>query len=176
MPSRPATCRPRLPAGRARRRERGASAVEFALVLPLFMLLIGGVIDFGFIFAQQIAFNTATRDAARAGVLPTLSGTTRTCSDIAQQARVGAAAGAVGVTSTTGIAVTVTGTAGSCSLAAGSSAASGSSTIKPCTASATSATTDLQVTLSYQSKPPFPVPFMGTVTLGSKGNFQCEYT
>ena len=44
------------------------------------------------------------------------------------------------------------------------------------TGSATSATTDLQVTLSFGSKPPFPVPFMGTVNLGSRGNFQCEYT
>ena len=31
-------------------------------------------------------------------------------------------------------------------------------------------------TLTYASSPPFPVPFMGTLTLGSKGNFQCEYT
>ena len=35
---------------------------------------------------------------------------------------------------------------------------------------------DLQVTLTYASSPPFPVPFMGTLDLGSKGNFQCEYT
>ena len=35
---------------------------------------------------------------------------------------------------------------------------------------------DLAVQLTYTSSPPFPVPFMGSVNLGSKGNFQCEYT
>ena len=34
---------------------------------------------------------------------------------------------------------------------------------------------DRPIVLSYASSPPFPVPFMGTVNLGSKGNFQCEY-
>ena len=56
-----------------RRPERGAAAVEFALVLPVLILIIGAIIDFGFIFAQQISFNTAARDAARAGVLPSVA-------------------------------------------------------------------------------------------------------
>ena len=104
-----------------RRPERGAAAVEFALVLPVLILVIGAIIDFGFVFAQQIAFNTSARDAARAGVLPTVAGAKLNCGQVANKARVGASSGAVGVNNNgLGIGVTVTGAAGTCSLPAGS--------------------------------------------------------
>jgi Flp pilus assembly protein TadG len=160
-----------------RRTERGAAAVEFALVLPVLILIIGAIIDFGFIFAQQISYNTAARDAARAGVLPSVTGAKLTCAQVASRARVGASSGAVGAAPLT-IAVTVTGAGGTCSLPAGSSTASGASSSFPCTGSSGPSATvsDLAVQLTYASSPPFPVPFMGSVNLGSKGNFQCEYT
>ena len=48
-----------------RQRERGASAVEFALVLPFLLLLIGGIVDFGrFFYTQNIVVNAA-REGAR---------------------------------------------------------------------------------------------------------------
>lgn len=157
-------------------RESGASAVEFAMVLPVFVLIVGAIIDFGFIFAQQIAFNTSVRDAARAGVLSTMSGSTLTCAQVAQRARADGASGAVGAGAGDDITVTVTGAGGSCTLPAGSSTPTGDGGSRPCAGSATSPTTDLAVTVSYASSPPFPVPFLGTVTLDSRGNFQCEYT
>ena len=58
-------------------------------MLPVLILIIGAIIDFGFIFAQQIAYNTAARDAARAGVLPTVAGAKLTCGQVASKARVG---------------------------------------------------------------------------------------
>ena len=67
-------------------------------MLPVLILIIGAIIDFGFIFAQQIAFNTAARDASRAGVLPSVAGAKLTCAQVAAKARVGASSGAVGVT------------------------------------------------------------------------------
>src|SRR6478735_3432508 len=105
-----------------RRDEGGASAVEFALVLPVLFLIIGAIIDFGFIFAQQISFNTSARDAARAGVLPSVAGAKLTCGQVANKARVGASSGAVGATPLS-IGVTVTGAGGTCSLPAGSASA-----------------------------------------------------
>ena len=115
-----------------RRPERGAAAVEFALVLPVLILLIGAIIDFGFVFAQQIAFNTSARDAARAGVLPTVAGAKLTCGQVASKARVGASSGAVGVAQrawASGSPSPVP--AARCSLPAGSTSLSGASTIVP---------------------------------------------
>ena len=48
---------------------RGAAAVEFALVLPLFMTLVMGGVDYGyFFFSEQVVANAA-REGARAGTL-----------------------------------------------------------------------------------------------------------
>jgi Flp pilus assembly protein TadG len=48
-----------------RRGERGASAVEFALLLPFLLLLVGGIIDLGRLFyTQNIVVNSA-REGAR---------------------------------------------------------------------------------------------------------------
>ena len=57
--------------GRAdpRGRQRGAAAVEFALVFPLLLMLVVGVIDWGwFFFVDQLVTNCA-REGARAGTL-----------------------------------------------------------------------------------------------------------
>ncbi|MDY0166200.1 MAG: pilus assembly protein [Thermoguttaceae bacterium] len=52
-----------------RKNRRGAAAVEFAIVAPLFFLLIFGIIEFGrMIMVQQIITN-ASREGARVAVL-----------------------------------------------------------------------------------------------------------
>lgn len=48
-----------------KRSERGAAAVEFALVLPMLLLVIGGAIEFGRAFWFYDTLSKATRDAAR---------------------------------------------------------------------------------------------------------------
>lgn len=51
------------------RDDRGAAAVEFALVLIPLLLVIGGIVNFGVAFANQISLDNAVRQAARAGVV-----------------------------------------------------------------------------------------------------------
>lgn len=48
-----------------RRQDRGAAAVEFALILPVLVLLLFGIIQYGYFFFQSTAVEAATRDASR---------------------------------------------------------------------------------------------------------------
>ena len=50
---------------RARRGEGGVVAVEFALVMPLLLLLVFGTIEFGFMLNRDMIVGNASRDAAR---------------------------------------------------------------------------------------------------------------
>lgn len=45
--------------------EKGQSAVEFALVLPILIVLLCGIIDFGWLYCCNIAATNAAREAAR---------------------------------------------------------------------------------------------------------------
>jgi Flp pilus assembly protein TadG len=49
--------------------ERGSAAVEFALIAPLLLLIVFGVIDFGIAFTNYENVRSGTRDAARMGVV-----------------------------------------------------------------------------------------------------------
>ena len=48
-----------------RRREDGAAAVEFALVLPILVLLVFGIIEFGMTFRDTLTIASTTRSGAR---------------------------------------------------------------------------------------------------------------
>jgi Flp pilus assembly protein TadG len=49
---------------RPRRRETGQTLVEFALVFPLFLVMIFALIEFTFVFSGMLGISFATRDAA----------------------------------------------------------------------------------------------------------------
>jgi len=51
------------------RQERGAELIEMALVLPLLLLIIMGIIDFGFMFREMSVVTNAAREGARTGIL-----------------------------------------------------------------------------------------------------------
>ena len=141
---------------RTGRTERGASAVEFALVVPFLILLIIGMVNFGVVLTQQLSLGNAARQAARYAVV---SGPT--CTDVESQAR--GALGAPGMTSS-GPTFLLT-SSGSCPT--------------PCTGSAGRTDQNVTVTLTYRSNwvVPFPVPGLGTgMTLTGRGKFRCEFS
>lgn len=45
--------------------EKGTSAVEFAIILPILIMLVFGIIQFGLVFNKYIAITHATREGAR---------------------------------------------------------------------------------------------------------------
>ncbi|WP_202931077.1 TadE family protein [Aminipila terrae] len=47
------------------KKEKGQAMVEFALVLPLLLLLLCGICEFGYLFSHQILANNTCREAAR---------------------------------------------------------------------------------------------------------------
>jgi Flp pilus assembly protein TadG len=51
------------------RNERGAAAVEFALVVPLLVLLVAGIASFGRIYLLQTTISGAAREGVRAMAL-----------------------------------------------------------------------------------------------------------
>jgi hypothetical protein len=59
-----------LRAGRGYDQERGSQLIEFALVLPLLLLVVLGIMDFGLLFQKYEAVTNAAREGARIYVLP----------------------------------------------------------------------------------------------------------
>jgi Flp pilus assembly protein TadG len=55
------------PSSRLSDRGRGQTLVEFALVIPLFLILLMGVIEFAFMFNATLAINFASRNASLIG-------------------------------------------------------------------------------------------------------------
>jgi len=148
-----------------RRREDGASAVEFALLAPLLLLLLFGIIAFGLLFAQALALGNSAGQAARYGVVN--NSIPRTCADVVTEARNSAAPlvllPAAGVTITRGSSSTTA--TGVC----------GTPTNKPCTGS--QPTDNIYVTLTFDADVLVPIPGMGsTKRLTGLGVFRCEFS
>ncbi|EXF25284.1 pilus assembly protein TadE [Nesterenkonia sp. AN1] len=132
---------------RARERDRGASAVEFALVAPILVLMLLGIIAFGHAFHVQSALSNAARDGVRVMALQDTSGGT----DPRTAARDTAIASA----------------APSASLSAGQI----NITPATCEAAGTSGPGTATVTISY---PMQLLGGIGTVTLTGKGTMRCN--
>src|SRR6478752_6450005 len=76
------------------RTERGASAVEFAIVLPVLFLVVAGIVDFGRAYFGQIELANAAREGVRAAVVLPLGSTPAPTTEVA--ARVNAALPGIG--------------------------------------------------------------------------------
>ncbi len=51
------------------RSERGAAVVEFAVILPLLITLIAGIVDFSLLYFNKQILVTASREGARLGII-----------------------------------------------------------------------------------------------------------
>lgn len=57
--------------------EKGQSLVEFALILPVLIILIFGMIEFGWLLNAKITLNSAVREGARVGAVINATDTER---------------------------------------------------------------------------------------------------
>jgi Flp pilus assembly protein TadG len=159
--------------------DRGASAVEFALVVPLLLVLVFGIIDFGVVFSQNLALNNAARDGARFAVVRQIDGSAaRSCYDVLRRSRDAAVALAMPVNS---VAVTVTANGSTvCSVAAGAALPAAANTAAlqkaPCVGSISGTTDQLQVSTAYSAGLLIPLFGPSTITLTGNGFFRCEYS
>ena len=129
---------------------RGQALVEFAIVLPVFLMIAFGTIDFGLAFNASITISNAAREGARAGVTnPTTT---------AVQTRVRDVAGGMNNSNLT---VTV-----SCKTAGGAACAGGM-------AGAVSGTT-IVVTVGYRYAMITPIAFGTVVPLSSTAQMRVE--
>lgn len=62
--------------------ERGAAAVEFALVLPVLIMLLLGIVEFGRIYNIQISVTNAAREGARVMAIGNDPGAAQTAAEL----------------------------------------------------------------------------------------------
>jgi len=87
----------RHPAAQRTPRDRGVAAVEFALLLPMLLLLIFGIIDFGRALNAQITLTQAARTGARVDAVDNSTGVPNSSATVTSVTQ-GAATGLSGVT------------------------------------------------------------------------------
>lgn len=95
----------RARAGEHRNRQRGAAAVEFALILPFFCLILFGIVEYGWIFYEKFNLASAVRDGLRQGVTISQAANPDPATTAVQVAttdlqRLGVAAGDISLTAT----------------------------------------------------------------------------
>ena len=169
----------RRPGGPAARRDEGAAAVEFALVVPLLLLLVFGIIDFGVLFGQNLALSNAARDAARFGVVRQIDGSPgRSCYQVLKRTRDAAVTIALNPNDV-GVTVSRSG-ATICSIAAGTALPATANTAAlqklPCAGSVSGTDDQLRVEATYSGRMIIPVIPGSSFSLSGNGYFKCEYS
>ena len=156
--------------GRRRRafwRDDGASAVELALVLPILIMLVFGIIAFGIVFAQSLALGNAAREGSRAGVVEQ-----RTCGEIL--GRVQDAANSIAM-SGDNVVVEVTRTGAGTTCPAGTSYSGPAADVVPCVGSDSG--DEITVTATFDSELVIPLVFANpSFDLLGTGVFRCEFS
>ncbi len=157
--------------------------MEFAIIVPLLLLVVFGVVNFGIVMVQKATLANAARSAARYAVVNAYS-TAHTCKSVIDKARDGSTTLGITPANKTDVRVTVTLTnsATSASFVVCEAAAGASSTVitPPCAdtrGSKSAGTPDtLTVKTDYDTKLIVTTPGLGTsVPLSSSSSFICEY-
>lgn len=145
--------------------------MEFALVSPLLIILVFGIIQFGIIFAQQLSLSNGARQGARVGVV-----NKTVCGDIVSQVQ--QSADTLGMDPTK-ISVQVqlktsSATTTSCAYTT-STSTSGAGATQPCLGSTSS--DRLIITAKFTSSLVIPLATsINALDLVGKGVYRCEYT
>jgi Flp pilus assembly protein TadG len=143
---------PRIVDTRRRRRRRGQALVEFALVFPIFMLVLAGILDFGFMLYSRMGIINAAREGARASIMVSDYTTVPT---VAQGAVISSA-------STGGIHLTASNVTTTCI-----QTTSGTTPPPTCTWSSAKPGDSVRVTVSYSYQTFFPLFFGASFNLNS---------
>ena len=152
------------------RKDRGAAMVEFVIVVPLLLLLVLGIINFGFILGQQLSLNNAVREGARAAVA---AGSSSAHTPAGVTSHVQNAVGPL-ISDNSNVAVTSYLTPTS-----GSAAASGTILCNDSFDVATGDRRSIKVVATYNTSflAPLPVPGIGpNFTLKAESVYRCEFS
>jgi len=128
-------------------REGGAAAVELAIVLPILILLVFGIVEFSIMYNAKQGLHAAAREGARLGALPQT--TKAQIVDRVEEALDGVAV------DTDDLDITIT-----------------PNQTRPCDLQP--AGTPVVVTVESTANLAIPLWGSGTVTLTGKGEFKCE--
>jgi Flp pilus assembly protein TadG len=151
---------------RRSQRGRGQALTEFALVVPIFLLLVAGMIDFGLGLNASITVTNAARGGARLGATTLFNNTDASTSvghplgNIAQQVK----AMAVGLDSSQFVAGTnpvIT-----CITPGG--------TVTNCVSTAPAAGDTVKVSVTYSYRMIWPLAFGNVISLPSSAQFRIE--
>lgn len=134
---------------RGARGSRGASAVEFALVVPILLYLVFGIISFGYMLSFRQALSQGAAEGARAAAVA-ITGTTDTVRSASAQAAVNDALGSYGVTCSAGVLLKAGKTVGTCTITPTVTCSSGSTAV-----------TCAQISLDYRYKDNSLLPGLG---------------
>ena len=134
--------------GRTRREERGAAAVEFALVVPFLLLILFGILSYGFMLSFRQALSQGAAEGARAAAVSV--STTTTSRTAAAVSALDASLDLYGVSCSGGSLVKDGATVGTCSLS-----------IAPCPNDTAVDCATLEVDYQYADHPLLPdFPFV----------------
>ena len=143
--------------------ERGQAIVELALTLPLLLLVILGVFDFGLMFQRFEIVTNAAREGARVGVLPDFSGDLHKAEIHAENYM---HAGGIPATAVNTANCTMAVSAGTLCI----SAVAGSTTIPGSGGSPSKTVATIVVTVSYDHEHVFVGPIMALFGGGGTGS------